>query len=214
MKYDLEFIIFDFCTKKFIYMISLIFCWGIVFPFLVHKAEITISHQLDYANYFNYFQIFITFIFVCYLFIFSRNIINPSQVEILYSIDHHSKIRLFFYCFLVYQIVLIPFYAVTLHYFMYDIAILEIFNIFFEQIFLLSMYYCFSYFTYSSLLSFAIILGYILLFTIIFKYSLLFNIYHFDISITISSFSHYALFTILIILYLIVGRYYEREVLK
>lgn len=214
MKYDLEFIIFDFYTKKIIYIISFLFCWGIILPFLVHKAQMTILHDLDYANYFNDFQIFITFLFVCYVFIFSRSIIGPTQIEVLYSINHQSKLRLFFYCFFVYQIVLIPFYAVTFYYFVYDIAILEISNILFQEMFLLALYYCFSYFTYSNFLSFSVILGYIFVFTMIFKYSRLFNIYHFDTSITTISFEHYILMTVFMILCFIVGRHFEKHILK
>lgn len=213
MKYDLEFVFFDIKIKKWFYIIILILHWGIVLPFLLDKAKVTIIKNLDYSYYFNELQIFVCFLLICSLFVFIRQFIDNDQFELINSIDHRLKIRFLLYYFFIYQFVLLPIYIITFSFFPYSISIYEICNLIYQQVFVFMMFYFLAYFIQSSFSAFGIVLGYLFVFSTLLRQPMIMNIFHLDFPLEYVPIQYYILNILVIFIFLRAGTFLERRFL-
>lgn len=161
MKKDKNIVILMLSWNKKIYGLMILIIWCLIGPYLYSKGAELILFKGEIYIYLDYMIKFLDVILILFLFLFFKEFLEASEMEITYSIDRHSKLRYLIYCFIIYQIILLPIYIMS------GILFKEFYSylgmLVLQQVFLLSIFYMFSYILKNTLISFGISIVYLMI---------------------------------------------------
>jgi hypothetical protein len=163
MKKDLSLILIDIKNYIFIYILPIFIIYCFFLPYLISEIQPIQNPVEKELTYFIISQKYLNIFVVYYGWLLLRNYIESDLVETLMCLDTHYRIRKVFYAFVLYIIILIPYFIMTI--IMLDHYLYLILGLVFEFIILICIFYGMTMLLKSCLITFVSLIIIILLFT-------------------------------------------------